>query len=220
MKSIALLGGTGPEGRGLALRLAMAGLDVAIGSRDPQRAAQAAEDLNRTLSRIGSGAKIASSGNAEAARDAEIICPVVPFRALPPLLAELAPSLTGRTILDVTVPIIRRQGQFGIEPLEAGSTAEWIRSLAPHSTVISGFKNLSAEELLHADTPLAGDILFCCDSPDTTAWFVALTARMTALRGIDAGPLGNARYLEGITALLMNLNRRHKATTSIRVLGL
>ncbi|HYD48752.1 MAG TPA: NADPH-dependent F420 reductase [Terriglobales bacterium] len=220
MRSIALLGGTGPEGRGLALRLAMAGIDVLLGSRDPQRAAQAAGELNQLLLSVEGGGRIVGAANADAAGSAEVICPVVPFRALPELLAEIAPLLPRRMILDVTNPIVRVQGQFAIEPLPAGSTAEWICELAPQSIVVSGFKNLSAEELLHITHPLAGDILFCSDSADATATMVSLTARMTALRGIDAGPLRNARFLEGTTALLMNLNRRHKATTSIRILGL
>lgn len=222
MKSIALLGGTGPEGRGLALRFALAGLDVWIGSRDAARAAQTADELTAILQPHAARkpGSVKGLGNVQAAEQASIVCPVIPFRALPALLDEIRPLITGKLILDVTNPITRVKGQFATEAMEAGSTAQWIQQLAPEAVVVSGFKNLSAEELCEISHPLEGDILFCSDSPEALAGFIELTSRMPSLRGIDAGPLRNATFLEGITALLMNLNRRHKAITSIRILGL
>lgn len=222
MNSIALLGGTGPEGRGLALRFALAGLDIWIGSRDSARAEQTATELSEQLAAFAdrSPGKVHGASNLEAATHASIVCPVIPFRALPALLDEIRPAVGTKLVLDVTNPINRARGQFGIEPVEAGSTAEWIQQMLPEATVVSGFKNLSAEELGELSHPLEGDILFCSDKAEAIAPFLELTQRVTALRGIDAGPLRNARFLEGITALLMNLNRRHKAVTSVRILGL
>lgn len=222
MQSIALLGGTGPEGRGLALRFALAGLDAWIGSRDASRAEQTARELGEALAPYAAGkpGKIHGSSNIEAAKRAAIVCPVIPFRALPALLDEIRADVVAKPVLDVTNPITRVRGQFAIDPIEAGSTAEWIQQILPDSVVVSGFKNLSAEELADLSHPLEGDILLCSDDPATVTNFIELTRRIPSLRGVDAGPLRNARFLEGITALLMNLNRRHKAITSIRVLGL
>jgi NADPH-dependent F420 reductase len=220
METIALLGGTGPEGQGLALRFALAGHPVRIGSRDPQRAEQAATTLNHRLRAAGSSAAISGGLNRSAAEGADIICPVVPHRALPALLAELGAALDGRVLLDVTVPISRGADGFGLDSLPSGSTGEWIQQLAPRASVVSGFKNLSANELLAIDHPLDGDVLLCGDDAAARDRCLALANRLPNLRGIDAGPLRNSRFLEAITALLLNLNRRHRATTSIRILGL
>lgn len=220
MRSIALLGGTGAEGRGLALRFALAGVKIVIGSRDLPRADATARALSERLSRIGVAATIAAGSNLDAARSADIVCPVVPYRALPELLLEIAAHADGKHLLDVTNPVTRHGSELMVEALPAGSTAEWIHQLAPGAIVVSGFKNHSAEELGAIEQPVAGDVLFCSDHRDAVASFIALTQQIPKLRGIDAGPLRNARSLESMTVLLLNLNRRHRAITSFRILGL
>ncbi len=220
MAMIGFLGGTGPEGLGLALRFAVAGETVLIGSRQQARAVEAAEGLRQKLPADIPASRIEGCDNASAARDAEIVALTFPYAGVEPVLTELAPSLAGKLILDVVNPLKLRKGLFHMIPVEAGSAAELIRNLLPDSRVVSGFKNLSATELLDIEQRLHGDVLLCSDVDGAIDYFVDLIAKMPNLRAVDAGSLANARHLESITTLLLNLNRRHNALTSIEILGL
>lgn len=220
MATIGFLGGTGPEGLGLALRFAVAGETVLIGSRQQERAVEAADSLRQKLPAHVPASRISGCDNATAARDAEIVTLTFPYAAVQPVLTELAPSVAGKLILDVVNPLKLRKGLFHMIPVEAGSAAELIRDLLPGSRVVSGFKNLSATELLDIEQVLHGDVLLCSDVDGAIDYFVELIAKMPRLRAVDAGSLANARHLESITTLLLNLNRRHDALTSIEILGL
>ena len=220
MARIAFLGGTGPEGLGLALRFALAGEHVIIGSRQPDRAEHAAESLRQHLGAVASAYEIHGEENYASVRNADIVVVTVPFEAVEPVLAELAPALAGKVSLDVVNPLRLNRGVFTLVPVPAGSAGELIQKLIPQSPVVSGFKNLSAKELMDIEHPIHGDVLLCSDKPNATDYFMDLIGRIPQLRAIDAGALANSRRLESITALLLNLNRRYRAITSIEILGL
>ena len=218
MPRIAVLGGTGPEGLGLALRFARAGEAVIVGSRHRERAAAAAE---RVRARVGvRSPEISGDDNRTAAQAADVVALTVPFDGVEPLLAQIAPGLPGKIVLDVVNPLHVKRGVFALVPVAAGSAGELIQELAPQARVVSGFKNLSAKELWDIEHPLHGDVLLCSEHPEATRYFVELIDRIPQLRPVDAGALANARRLESITALLLNLNRRYHAITSIQILGL
>jgi NADPH-dependent F420 reductase len=220
MARIAVLGGTGPEGLGLALRFALAGEEIVIGSRDRARAEAAARQKQQRLRESCPQAQISGCENAVAIEGADMVVVCVPFAAMESLLRELAPKLAGTIVLDVVNPLVLEHGSFHVQPPPAGSAGELAQLLLPEAFVVSAFKNLSAEELRQLEHPLHGDVIVCSDHDEPRSRVMELIRRVPELRAVDAGPLVNARHLESITALLLNLNRRHQAITSIEILGL
>jgi NADPH-dependent F420 reductase len=220
MGRIAIVGGTGPEGLGLGLRFALCGEEVVIGSRQGQRAADAARRATEQLRAVSCFTPVHGAENEAAIRDADPVVIATPFAGVAELLPGLAPALAGRVVLDVVNPLIRVNKQFTVERVPAGSAGEAIQELLPHSHVVSAFKNESAEELSAIAQPMKGDVVVCSDHAEARARVMALVERIPRYRAVDAGPLVNARSLEAITALLLNINRRHHALTSIQILGL
>lgn len=218
MTKIGLIGGTGREGRGLALRFALAGDEVIIGSRQREKAEGVARALAE--SHVG-GAPILAGTNEEAARQADVACISLPAAGVAATLTELRASLRAKVVIEVVNPIVRTADGFAIMPLEgAPSAAELAAMLLPDSEVVSAFKTIGARHLLDVPKPLLGDALICADSPAAKRFAIDLAGRMPQLRAVDCGPLRNARYVESTTALLLELNRIHKATTSLRILEL
>ena len=232
MTRIAIVGGTGPEGRGLALRLAMAGHEVVIGSRDAGRAADAASGLlGHPHPRIedahplpkGEGREslaISGAANADAVSDADVVLLAVPFEGLRPTAESLREALAGRLVVSIVAPVEFTDGQMRALSVPEGSAGELARDLLPESRVAAAFQNMSARDLLRADHPLEGDVAVCADDDSARRETMALAEAMPSLRAVDAGPLSNSRYVEELTALLVNLNRIHKAHSTIRFLGL
>jgi NADPH-dependent F420 reductase len=220
MARIAILGGTGPEGMGLGVRFALAGESVLIGSRQQQRAEEAAAKLQDRLRQVGCARAVEGGENAEVASRAEVVALTFPYEGAEAILTALQPALRGKIVLDTVNPMVLKNGLFYLQPVPAGSAGEQIQQWLPDSQVVAGFKNLSARELWDVRQPLHGDVLLCGDFPEATRFFVDLIRRMPELRAVDAGALANAHHLESITTLLMNLNRRYKALTSVQILGL
>jgi 8-hydroxy-5-deazaflavin:NADPH oxidoreductase len=220
MGRIAILGGTGPEGLGLGLRFALCGEEVVIGSRQASRAVEAAEGARARLQTVGCTTPISGAENPAAVRGVDAVVIATPFAGASDFLVPLAPALEGMLVLDVVNPLIRAQQQFTFERLPEGSAAETIQRLLPRSIVVSAFKNESAEKLNAIEHPMDGDVVVCGNDPDGRARVMALVERVPRLRAVDGGPLINARSLEAITALLLNINRRHRAVTSIQIVGL
>lgn len=216
MTRIAIVGGTGPEGRGLALRLAMAGREVVIGSRDPARAASAAAELRAGRE----GLAISGAANADAASAADAVLLSVPFDGLRSTAEALRSELAGRLVVSIVAPMEFADGRMRAISVPEGSAGELAHDLLPESRVASAFQNLSARDLLRADQPLEGDVAVCADDEAARRETIALADAMPALRGVDAGPLANSRYVEELTALLVNVNRIHKARSTIRFVGL
>jgi NADPH-dependent F420 reductase len=220
MARMAILGGTGPEGIGLGLRFAMAGEDVVVGSRQAERAADVARDMRAKLEGIGCRTPVSGADNAGAIDGADIVVVAFPFSGVADLLPGLAPKLAGKLVIDVINPLVRVNKVFVLAPVAEGSAAEAIQKALPESLVVGAFKNESAEELVEIDHPVEGDVVVCSDHAEARAQVVELVKRIPRYRPVDAGALVNARFTEGITAMLLNINKRHKAITSVRILGL
>mgnify|MGYP000861096605 CR=1 FL=1 len=216
MTTLGFIGGTGPEGMGLALRWAAAGYDVVIGSRDPARAAEKAAELQPQVK-----TSLRGAGNVEAETEAEIAFVCVPYSAHSATLTDLEPHLRGKVVVDVAVPLVFEKGK-GVFPVavEAGSAAQEAQALLPESTVVSGFQNLAAESLLELDHHLDGDAIISADDADARQRIMDLANELGGIRGVNGGPLRNAAIVEPITVLQIQLNRIYKTRTHIKILGI
>ena len=220
-RKTAILGGTGPEGSGLAARWAAAGEHVVIGSRDANRAAETAKLLRAHL---GSNARIDGAENASAVGQCEIVVLTVPFSGHAALLKQLKPHWKpGQILIDTTVPLAAAIGGAPSRMLNVwqGSAAQQTRELVPASVAVAAaFHNLSAE-LLAKEGPVDCDILVCSDDDEAKRVASELAARIPGARALNGGKLENARIVESITALLIGLNVRYKVhTAGIRFTGL
>jgi NADPH-dependent F420 reductase len=219
-RPIAILGGTGPAGTGLALRWARAGGAIIIGSRDPQRARDVAA---RIRGRVGFEAVVSGMENSAACAAADILMLTVPFEGQAALLKQLKPAMTeGSILIDATVPLAAGVGGRASRTLGVwqGSAAQQAAELVPKGvSVVAAFHNVSAE-LLNGDDPLDCDVIVCSDDPDAAQLTRELAAKIPGVRAIDGGKLDNARTVEQITALLIGLNIRHKGHAGIRITGL
>ena len=219
-RPIAVLGGTGPLGTGLALRWARAGETVIIGSRDAGRAEQTAASI-----RVQAGANTDLRGmeNQAACASADILMLTVPFEGQAALLKDLKRAIRpGSVLIDATVPLASSIGGRASRPLGVwqGSAAQQAAELVPKGvSVAAAFHNVSAE-LLNGIDPLDCDVIVCSDDPAASELARALAARIPGVRAIDGGKLENARIIEQITALLIGMNIRHKGHAGIRITGL
>jgi NADPH-dependent F420 reductase len=219
-QTIAVLGGTGPEGFGLALRWARAGETVIIGSREAGRAQQAAARIN---SAAGSNTKVSGNENAAACAAADVLVLTIPFAGHAALLKHIRPALrTGSIVVDATVPLAASVGGRATRTLGVwqGSAAQQAAELVPGGvSVVAAFHNTSAE-VLNGDAAVDCDVIVCSDDANATQLVRALAAKIPGVRAIDGGKLENARILEQITALLISLNLRHQGHSGIRITGL
>jgi hypothetical protein len=219
-RPIAILGGTGPAGTGLALRWARAQESIIIGSRDAQRARDVAAAVR---GKVGFGALVSGMENSAACAAADILMLTVPFDGQAALLKQLKPAITeGSILIDATVPLAAAVGGRASRTLGIwqGSAAQQAAELVPKGvSVVAAFHNISAE-LLNGDAPLDCDVIVCSDDPDAAQLTRELAAKIPGVRAIDGGKLENARTIEQITALLIGLNIRHKGHAGIRITGL
>jgi NADPH-dependent F420 reductase len=219
-RAIAILGGTGPEGFGLALRWARAGEVVIIGSRDARRAEDAA---NRIKARVGPAAEVSGQDNVSACASADLLVLTVPFEGHASLLKQLKSAISeGTIVVDATVPLAASVGGRASRTLGVwqGSAAQQTAELVPKGvSVVAAFHNTSAE-ILNEDAPVDCDVIVCSDDPEASQVVRLLAAKIDGVRPIDGGKLENARILEQITALLIGLNIRHKGHSGIRITGL
>jgi NADPH-dependent F420 reductase len=220
-RTIAILGGTGPEGLGLANRLARAGEGIVIGSRDAQRAQDAAKKLREE---IGASAQIEGAANAAAASQCEVAMLTIPFSGMAGLLKELKTVWKpGTVVIDTTVPLAAAVGGAPSKMLGVwqGSAAEAARELLPKEvSLAAAFHNLSAS-LLEGDAAVECDVLVCSDDEKAKQVASELANKIPGVRAINGGKLENARIVESMTALLIGLNIRHKVhSAGIRFTGL
>ena len=213
---IGFLGGTGLEGRGLALRFALAGERVVIGSRQAARAQEAA----RAVSERGSVEGVSGVRNREAAEQADVIFITCPYQAQIALLEPLAEVLAGKLVVSTVAPLAFDEGSAGLIEVPEGSAAEQARRLLPESRVAAAFQNVSAVDLWSPHRTLAGDVLVCSDDEQARSKAMELAKKIPSLRPVDGGALRAARYVEGITALILNVNRKYKTRAMVRMLGL
>ncbi len=195
---------------------AAAGEDVVIGSRLAERAAAAAATLAREVP----GGRIRGARNGDAAAAADLVVLAVPAAGVDGVLDECAAALAGKIVLDVVNALRVDRGVFRVAEQADGPTARRVQARAPTARVVSGLKHESAAQLRDLGHRLQGDVLLCGDDEPAKAAVADLIRRMPDLRPVDAGGLAVAPLLDHVTALLLNVNRRHKVETSIRLVGL
>jgi len=220
-RKIAIVGGTGAEGSGLAYRLAKAGEHILIGSRDAARAQETARLLRE---RIGSAAKIEGMDNISAAAACEVAILTVPFSGAAALVKQLKSAWKlGTIVIDTTVPLAATIGGAASRVLGVwqGSAAEQTQELLPAGvSLAAAFQNLGAE-VLASDSPVDCDVLVCSDDDKAKQAASELVAKIPGARALNGGKLENARIVESLTALLIGLNMRYKVHGSgIRFTGL
>jgi len=217
---IALVGGTGPEGRGLATRFAMAGHQVTIGSRGAERGAEVAAELAASLKTSApSATTIGGTDNATAVANADLVVVVVPYAAHQPTLEGLRDELAGKIVVDAVVPVHFERGPRPVE-VEAGSATEEAAQILSDSTVIGAFHNLSAEELLEPEISLDADVLVTGGNGEAKETVMALANEIGGIQAVNAGPLRFSRFVEDITILLIGINGRYKTHSGIKITGL
>ena len=217
LHTIALIGGTGPEGKGLATRFAIAGHKVIIGSRDPARGMEAADDLTQTLNAI-SDIDIIGDTNDNAVSAADVVVITVPYGGHQATLKGLKTLLTDKIVIDAVVPVYFEKGPRPIE-VPAGSATEEAAAILPNSKVAGAFHNLSAEVLLDPTADLNADVLVT-GSGIAKEIAIQLASEIKGARAVDSGPLRYSRFIEGITILLIGINSRYKTHTGVIVSGL
>ncbi len=218
MSTIAIIGGTGPQGQGLGLRFARAGRSVILGSRDADRAAAAAGELAGRLP--GGAGDITAAANLAAADAADIVLLAVPYGGHDELVRTLAPALAGKVVISCVNPLgFDRAGAYGLD-LGPTSAAETAQELVPDARLVGAFHHLSAVTLLGEESLAHEDVLVCGDDTGAKAIVVDLAAAVTGKPGIDAGALRLARQLEPWTAVLISINRKHKVRSGVAIVGL
>jgi hypothetical protein len=216
---IAIVGGTGPAGSGLALRWARAGEHVVIGSRDAKRAQEVAAKIAQ---RAGKG-KVEGAENAAAVAQGDVVVLAVPFPGHAALIKKLRPAIRkGAVVIDVTVPLASDVGGHATRTLGVwqGSAAQQAAEMLPGIAVVAAFQNVAAK-LLEGDGPVECDVIVCTDDPRAREVTADLAAKIPGVRAVDGGSLENARIVEQLTALLITINKRHKShSAGVRITGL
>lgn len=212
-KTVAVLGGTGPQGRGLARRFAAAGVPVVIGSRSAERAEEAASVLAEAV-----GGTVAGADNAGAAAAGDIVVVAVPWDGHGELLATLTSELDGKVVVDCVNPLgFDKQGAYALA-VEEGSAAQQAQAILTGSTVVGAFHNVSAVTLEDPEVDsVETDVLVLGDVREATDLVQDLAGTIPGVRGVYGGRLRNAHQVEALTANLISVNRRYKAHAGIRI---
>jgi NADPH-dependent F420 reductase len=211
--TIAIIGGTGPEGRGLASRLAGSGYSVTIGSRDAERAADTAAVVSRP------GAGVSGKANADAAGSADLIILTLPYSALAATLPALREHTGGKIVVSAVVALEFREGRMVALRPEAGSAAQEVASALPGARVVGAFQNVDSH-VLASNSPVDSDVIVTSDDAEARHLVMDLVGALPGARAVSGGRLAASRYVEEITALLVTLNRIYKSHTGIRITGI
>ena len=214
---IAVIGGTGPQGKGLAYRFARHGHAVVLGSRSAQRAESAAAEIRERVPE----ADVSGAENADAVAAADVVLLSVPYDGHDELVDDLAPVLEGKTVISCVNPLgFDKQGPYGLD-VPGGSAAESAAAIAKEATVVGAFHHVSAVSLWgDAEFLDHEDVLVCGDDPDAKQVAIELARSVTGRDGVDAGRLRLARQLEPLTAVLISINKRYRTRSGIAVSGI
>jgi 8-hydroxy-5-deazaflavin:NADPH oxidoreductase len=215
-ETIAILGGSGQQGRGLAQRLAYAGRHIVVGSRDPERARAAVASWH-------DASHVEVADNAAAVAQATVVILTVPFDTIAALLDGVRERFAPGTLaIDVTVPVTFARGAMSMLDVPEGSATEHVRARLPDTVrLAAAFKTIPAHLLGELDQPLDCDEFVCGDSDEARTETAELVRLVPGVRPIDVGPLTRARSIEHLTALAIAINRRHKVREArFRVVGL
>ena len=215
-KTIAIVGGTGREGKGLAYRWAKAGHKIIIGSRNKEKAQSAANEL---LQLLGDAALVTGTDNIEAVQNAEIVTLTVPYSAHRSTLENIKESLTGKLLIDVTVPLMPPHVTKVQMPPAGSAALETKEILGGGAQVSSAFQNISFEHLL-SDEQIACDVLVTGTSREARETTLALVSE-AGLKGWDAGPIENSIVAEGLTSILIGINKKYEfSSAGIKITGI
>jgi NADPH-dependent F420 reductase len=217
---VGVIGGTGPQGRGLAVRLAATGQRILLGSRDAEKCSRIAAEVAERATSAAGGAEVSVTGgaNVDVAGAADLVIVAVPYAGHADIIRELAEPLAGKIVVDCVVPMGWDElGAYVIDVPE-GSAAQQAAALLPDSQVVGAFHHLSAALLEDLSKPtLDGDVMVVGDDRASMDTVQALASRLPGMRGIYAGRLRNARQVEALTINLVSVNRRYKAHAGIRI---
>jgi NADPH-dependent F420 reductase len=212
---IGFIGGTGPQGKGLAYRFALRGHEVLLGSRTLARAEEAAAEVAAR----GPGLTVRGVANEDAAREGVLIVLSIPYEGQAGALPPFAAAVAGKTVVVTDVPVEFDGGRATMLSVPEGSAAEQAQALLPGALVAGAFQNLAAGKLWAGDEPLDQDVIVCADDAAAKRDVMALAEEIRGVRAVDGGPLAAARYVEGITVLLIGINRRYKTLAGVRIEG-
>ena len=216
-EAVGILGGSGPAGRGLGLRLAAAGWEVVLGSRSAERGEEA---VREALESAGGRSLGLRGGTNEAAAAQPIVVVATPFDGAAATVRALREPLEGKVVVSMVNAITRVAGEFQALLPVRGSMAATLQGVLPGSRVSAAFHHLPASSLSALDEELDSDVLVCADDPSAAEATVAMADAIPGLRGIRAGTLASATAVEGLTAVLLNVNVRYKAHVALRLAGL
>lgn len=199
---------------GLAYRFALAGHACIIGSRNTEKAQAAVAELREKDVSL----PLTGTTNAEAAAQGDVVVVTTPYAAQADTLPPLAASTVGKIVVSTVVPMAFEGGKASLLPVPEGSAAQQEQALLPGARVVAAFQNLSARKLLRGD-PLDADVVICADDADGKRAIMQLAEAIEGVRGIDGGPLANAQLVEGVTVLLVAINRAYKTQAGVRIAG-
>ncbi|MCH8815540.1 MAG: NADPH-dependent F420 reductase [Chloroflexi bacterium] len=212
---IAIIGGTGPEGMGLATRFAKAGHLIYIGSRSEERAEDAVAKVRESVP----DGHVFGGLNEDGLERADFVFLTVPSDAHDDTIEQLAEAIGDKILIDVVVPMLfDREGPKAID-VEAGSAAQQARAIATDAKVVSGFHHLDASALANVDKPMQGDVIICSDHRGAKDKVMALVENIEYIRAVDGGPLANSKYIEQLTVLLIHINKIYRTHSGVRITG-
>lgn len=211
---IGIIGGTGPQGKGLAYRLSVAGVDVLLGSRSAEKG----EAVAAELADVGPG-QVQGAANADLPGRCDVLLVAVPYEGLADTLTPLAGDVDGQIVMSAVNNLGFKGGPHAL-PVPAGSSAQEIAELLPGARVTTAFNNVSAVHLIDSGHAFDEDVLVCGDDADAVAQTVAIVDKVAGLRGVAAGPLRNAITIEAMTAVIISINKAHKINGGLRITGL
>jgi NADPH-dependent F420 reductase len=214
---VGIIGGTGPAGRGVAVRLAQAGIRVTIGSRDAERAAGVVSDLGRKWPEV--GAMIEGADN-EGAAAAELIVVATPWDSVIPTVKPLQEPLAGKVVISMANALVKEGREMLALIPPRGSVAAAVQAFLPDSLVAASFHHLPASEMENLNSGLEADVLVCSDHKEATTATIGLIEQMEGLRPLDAGSLSQAAAIEAFTAVCITLNIKHKVHSTLRLAGI
>ena len=200
---------------GLAYRFALAGHDCIIGSRSAEKADASVGELKERDAAL----PISGATNAEAASRADLIVVTTPYDAQAATLPPLAAACAGKIVVSTVVPMTFAAGKASLTPVPEGSAAEQEQALLSGSTIVAAFQNLSARKLLKGG-PIDADVVVCADDAEAKSQIISLAECIEGVRGVDGGALANAQMVEGITVLLVSINRNYKTQAGVRIAGI
>jgi NADPH-dependent F420 reductase len=214
---VGILGGTGPAGRGVAVRLAEAGIRVTLGSRDAERAATVASEV---VARWPDSDLALGGADNAAAAEADLVVLATPWDSAIATVRSLREPLGGKVVISMVNALVKEGREMLALIPPRGSMAAAVQAALPKSLVAAAFHHLPASEMENLESGLEADVLVCSDHPEATVMTLALVEQMPGLRPLDAGSLNQAAAIEAFTAVCITLNIKHKAHSTLRIAGL